>query len=513
MAVPLFFYWLLRRYNNIIIREIPKVNNLYFDANCIFHPKCYEIKSGNEKEIFENITNYFDYIIDLIKPTTAIYFAVDGPVPIAKIMQQRKRRYKSLYDHEVNANIEKQYGVKINNKVSSVVITPGTKFMQNLDAHIKEYINNLKQKYNNIEIIYSSHEEYGEGEHKIIDYIRDHYHQSHAIYGLDADLIFLSLGQISEIYLIREQEDKHLMYVSIIKLKQFINNYFNKICKTDEDFIKDFILICFFLGNDFIEHTPSIIIDHDGIEILMQTYCELFKKNKEHIINTNKINRAVLFEFLSILSEKEATMFLKEYIPKQLPKDIVEQHKIDLWKIDNMQMRTQNESTLVINNKNDMESIKRDYYQYYMRTENTSDGMIKKCCENYIESIIWTTNYYEGQCPSNKWFYRYDMAPFLTDVIKYFDSVKINFEENIEITLTLQQLIAMPYEYNEMISHKRLLELVPDLYPSKFQVDIFKKYKFYKCMPILPPILNLDDMIKIANSFNKKKNAHLIKSN
>ena len=71
-----------------------------------------------------------------------------------------------------------------------------------------------KLKKSNPKIIYSSYKEAGEGEHKIIQYIKTTYQNkklSHVIYGLDADLIMLSLlnKYSSKIILLRDNQNKN----------------------------------------------------------------------------------------------------------------------------------------------------------------------------------------------------------------------------------------------------------------------------------------------------------------
>ncbi|GAG59729.1 unnamed protein product, partial [marine sediment metagenome] len=77
----------------------------------------------------------------------------------SRLSQQRTRRYKSGQDYDENAVF------------NSVVITPGTNFMIELDAFLKKWldINKLNIPPNTI---YSSHMVPGEGEHKIMDFIR-----------------------------------------------------------------------------------------------------------------------------------------------------------------------------------------------------------------------------------------------------------------------------------------------------------------------------------------------------
>jgi 5'-3' exoribonuclease 1 len=75
--------------------------------------------------------------------------------------------------------------------------------MTKLSAHLKYFINKKVSEdanWQNVKIILSGHEVPGEGEHKIMEYIRTTKAQKsydpnvrHCLYGLDADLIMLGL--------------------------------------------------------------------------------------------------------------------------------------------------------------------------------------------------------------------------------------------------------------------------------------------------------------------------------
>ena len=82
-------------------------------------------------------------------------------------------------------------------------ITPGTQFMDELNKEVKSYFENPTiQLLLNVEsIIVSTSMEEGEGEHKVFHYMRsltEHIqnNMTHVIYGLDADLIMLSINHL-----------------------------------------------------------------------------------------------------------------------------------------------------------------------------------------------------------------------------------------------------------------------------------------------------------------------------
>lgn len=100
-------------------------------------------------------------------------------------------------------------------KFDKNVITPGTEFMERLSICLKYYIVERLQSnplWKGLKIVYSDAGVPGEGEHKVLDFIRSQRisegydaNQSHCIYGADADLIMLGLStHESRFYIIRE---------------------------------------------------------------------------------------------------------------------------------------------------------------------------------------------------------------------------------------------------------------------------------------------------------------------
>ena len=79
----------------------------------------------------------------MIKPTTIMYIAFDGVAPVAKLEQQRNRRYKSYLLTFLKNEFEKQPDTW-----DKTAITPGTNFMENLANYTKHYYHNKEKLYN-----------------------------------------------------------------------------------------------------------------------------------------------------------------------------------------------------------------------------------------------------------------------------------------------------------------------------------------------------------------------------
>jgi hypothetical protein len=219
-GIPKLFRWLVDLYPPVV-DSIEKadlnVDNFYLDMNGIIHP-CTHANDGklvklDEQQMFLRIFLYTDRLYKLIKPKKLLYLAVDGVAPRAKMNQQRSRRYRAGKEREaIIADYVEREGKnsKMISKSSfdSNCITPGTDFMYRLGIAFRRWID-YKMKHDPFwinngaeQIVFSGCDIPGEGEHKIMDRIRldqarDPTYRGqqlrHCMYGLDADLIMLSL--------------------------------------------------------------------------------------------------------------------------------------------------------------------------------------------------------------------------------------------------------------------------------------------------------------------------------
>ena len=240
MGVPAFFAFLCRKYPNIMIDLPPRqegesdeeyaarvgqqtiaaalCDNLYLDMNGIIHPCCHpEGKPApkDEDEMFANCAELLDEVMDLMRPRRVLYLAIDGVAPRAKMNQQRSRRFRSAQERtEINESKEllrKQFHVEglmapppKPPSWDHNVITPGTPFMERLARFLRHFVAKRLHSHplwRGLAVVISDAGVPGEGEHKLIEFIRTQRtqpgydpHTRHVLAGEDADLIMLALA-------------------------------------------------------------------------------------------------------------------------------------------------------------------------------------------------------------------------------------------------------------------------------------------------------------------------------
>ena len=183
MGIPSYFSYIVKNHGNIIkmLHYLKDINNFYLDSNSIIydclrlHSHEYDVKHKNafESILIQAICVKIDEYIDIVKPTDTIYIAFDGVAPVAKLEQQRNRRYKSKLLQMIQEELSKEEG-PVHQEWDRTAITPGTDFMEKMGQYVIKYYQHKETKYGVKQIIVSTANEPGEGEHKLFAHIRKH---------------------------------------------------------------------------------------------------------------------------------------------------------------------------------------------------------------------------------------------------------------------------------------------------------------------------------------------------
>ncbi|KAF9781094.1 exonuclease II [Thelephora terrestris] len=355
IGIPKFFRYISERYplTSQLIEEnkIPEFDNLYVDFNGIIH-QCSHPDDGDvysrlsEEQIFASIFSYVDHLFGKIKPKKLFFIAVDGVAPRAKMNQQRSRRFRAAKEARGARERAGRKGAKLpEGKVfDSNCITPGTVFMAGLSEQLKYFVNKKISEdshWRECQVILSGQEVPGEGEHKIMEYIRKSRAQPnhnpnirHCLYGLDADLIMLGLLSHDPHFCLLREEVKfgptrkkhntrpestnfHLLHLTL--MREYLDLEFSEI-KTLlpfnyslERIIDDFVLLAVFIGNDFLPHLPDVHIRGDGLERLFEIYKQVLPLLDGYLNESGTINTARLQLLLDRMWKWDRESFHYQY--------------------------------------------------------------------------------------------------------------------------------------------------------------------------------------------------------
>ncbi|KAI5283578.1 5'-3' exoribonuclease 2, partial [Ascosphaera aggregata] len=411
MGVPALFRWLSQKYPKIISpvvevqpQEIDgeiipvdttkpnpngwETDNLYLDMNGIVHPCTHpegKPPPANEAEMMVEVFKYTDRVVNMARPRKLLMIAVDGVAPRAKMNQQRSRRFRSAQDAKIADEAKekaRQDELKRTGSASKVdaelmeevikktwdsnVITPGTPFMDILSASLQYWVQyklNTDPAWEKMKVIISDATVPGEGEHKIMEFIRSQRscpehdpNTHHVIYGLDADLIMLSLATHEPHFRVLREDvffndakpgtcricaqpghiaanctgkpkvknDDLDVKGQTLTLKPFIwlhvpilREYLAiEMHVPQQPFpfdleraLDDWVFMCFFVGNDFLPHLPSLDVRENGIDILISLWRENIPIMGGYLTNDGHIDLAKAQLILEGLAKQENGIF------------------------------------------------------------------------------------------------------------------------------------------------------------------------------------------------------------
>ncbi|KAF6385731.1 5'-3' exoribonuclease 1 [Rhinolophus ferrumequinum] len=502
MGVPKFYRWISERYPCLseVVKEhqIPEFDNLYLDMNGIIH-QCSHPNDDDvhfrisDDKIFTDIFHYLEVLFRIIKPRKVFFMAVDGVAPRAKMNQQRGRRFRSAKEAEdkIKKAIEKGEILPTEARFDSNCITPGTEFMARLHEHLKYFVNmkiSTDKSWQGVTIYFSGHETPGEGEHKIMEFIRsekakpDHDPNTrHCLYGLDADLIMLGLtsheahfsllreevrfgGKKTQRVCAPEETTFHLLHLSL--MREYIDYEFSVLkdkitFKYDiERIIDDWILMGFLVGNDFIPHLPHLHINHDALPLLYGTYITILPELGGYINESGHLNLPRFERYLVKLSNFDREHFsevfvdLKWFESKVGNKYLNEAAGVAAEEAKNYREKKKSKgqensiywaaldkNVQVVTSKDNLEDetedddlfetefrqYKRTYYMTKMGVDVVSDDFLADQAACYVQAIQWILHYYYHGVQSWSWYYPYHYAPFLSD-IRNISTLRIHFE-------------------------------------------------------------------------------------
>lgn len=550
-------------------------DNLYLDMNGIIHPCTHpENKPApkNEDEMMVAIFEYIDRLFNIIRPRRLLYMAIDGVAPRAKMNQQRSRRFRASKEGMELVEEKKKVREEVLSKgghlpsdeakerFDSNCITPGTEFMDNLAQCLRYYVAdrlNSDPGWKDLTVLLSDASVPGEGEHKIMDYIRRQRAQPnhdpntrHCLCGADADLIMLGLATHEVSFTIIREEfkpnqprpcplcaqvghelsecqglpkekqgefdqfaapsgsDTEFIFIRLPVLREYLEKELTMASLPFtfdfERSIDDWVFMCFFVGNDFLPHLPSLEIREGAIDRLVGIYKNVVHKTGGYLTENGFVNLERVQMIMTAVGEAEDNIFkrrreddvsfrrrmkeknkrMKTDAPSFIPggqlapqplgqrsggskPQAVQNPRQTAYDM-RVQNRTpsQNSSSnsdgspvpLGMKRKNGdneddddeppdnirlwEDGWKQRYYKRKFDVDATDESFRRKVVESYVEGLCWVLQYYYQGCASWKWFYPFHYAPFASDFTDIKD-LPSTFEKGTLPFKPLEQLMGV----------------------------------------------------------------------
>jgi 5'-3' exonuclease len=554
MGIPSYFYNIIQTYGNKFFGSKKACKRLFLDLNCCIHGCKNRIlstfkgdittKEGNiqfENEVIEEVIQTILRFCKHTKPTELLWIAVDGVVPLAKMVQQRERRSRAVEDKKHIQDIYIRNNRIIPPQWDSNAITPGTPFMLHMCDVIQSKLPMIRKQSGVSNIEMCGVRIPGEGEQKIFDYIRQHpgndIETEDIVYGLDADLIILSLlqsihpEQKSPISLLREEQAFGKLVQDTVTgedvLVRFSVSEFGKVIPiewsgiNDPTLIYDYIVLMSLMGNDFVPHTPSLTFRSEGMLQILDAYRHVDERLVDiHTIinNTPVIRWKILSKILYHLEKSELKTLMEDakkinQIRKRIQRgevpfrhairdDPVEQEIVEMDWVHLRQPDT-------IKAGEDARWKTRYYRQIagcYGDTMNIQP-VVSNVCNSYLNSIWWCWMYYNGGIVPGDICYSFASGPLLEDAAK----LAQNWEPASpdpdafmvsDIPVEAQLLVVLPPESHHILPSwvQQIAKQCLDLYPNDSKMWSYGKRHIWECTAILPrlPIRRITRMIKMT---------------
>jgi 5'-3' exonuclease len=401
------------------------------------------------------------------KPKT-VYLAVDGVVPMAKIRQQRVRRFKSAW--------LRREGWDTN------AITPGTRFMEKLGIMLKDIC--LRRRW-----IFSGADEEGEGEHKIMNWLRSRKTVgSVVVYGLDADLILLSMlvgEQLGlDMYLLRErQEFGNKVPDTGPQVYQLLNvrELQMRVGISGEEEVLNYIALMSLMGNDFLPHSLTHKLSDGGHDCVIE--CLKSLRVNGWLLADGRYKHDVLISIFKSWSCDEDSRMLnmiqkkREQATRGVGKGMDQSEGMPLeWAVENGLMADRQLA----------EGWKNTYWSFiHPLTDQAHKDYI---CAEYLRGFQWILDYYRGLPVPKSWMFPAWIPPLWSDLAS---TRNVDLPDVEEIRPEPQEQLAMvlPLESWGLVRKaelRRLPSLAPQMWPHNFGFFSLGRKWLWECEARIP---------------------------
>ena len=510
MGIPFYFSQLVRKHGVQFARRggaPPPCDVLCYDYNCLIHTAAaVAIKAGarDHRGVFAEIRRRTVEIARDVRPTGTVLICVDGVPPLAKMYQQRKRRYMGMKERRAGAR---------RGWWNPNAVTPGTAFMAALDAELlPAVVADLRAELGDgVEVVCSSWREDGEGEHKIFERLAGAMTPAGTrvvIHGLDADMIMLSLLHPElEITLMREDDRTGvLMWVSIRRLAALVGAEVG-----GADRVLDYVVLCMLAGNDFLPPVSYVSVPNGDIGEIVRRHAEagaprLAAREPDAAGNHVRFDALAAFLGAALVPDEDVRMraahdaYFSARVPRRGPEAPAE-HR---WKFYPLLHKQAGLGGLM----REPRGWRARYYDALL------DAPPHAVAARFLEGLEWNVRYYlTNRAPRAQWFYEHTHGPTFLDLHNLLVGAgplrrgwEAAYTSPCVITPEVQLACVTPPVDAVALLPPRARRLFTDvalgcthLFPDDFQVPTYLRSRVWECHPRLPPI----DLVRVCRALAK----------
>jgi 5'-3' exonuclease len=547
MGIPSYYKKLCDSVPGILTRDsVSNVESFWIDFNCLIY---YCIRRPGtslgeytgeenrliwEKQLIKEVCIYTKQIVAKVNPSKIVYIAIDGVVPMAKMRQQRLRRFKSIWV----AKEEIRCGKPDVPRWDTNSITPGTVFMEMLSKELVKLCK-TEEKRTGVQWMLSDEKQPGEGEQKIVSRLREMKHVLTPefpiiLYGLDADLIVLSLLLGTELKqnislfreaiecgeIMRTDNVEEYKYLNISKLGDYISCRLGNSNSSGNSngngntsrYIVNYCMAMSLLGNDFLPHSISFSLKQGGHDSLLELLQHLISGGFWLIDdNVSCWNVKALSEAFKWLALKEDGLvedgirgkFRTRFHTRGSTK------KVEAW---TAECETWNklpvtwfvESALVespitqdykcpLKLKSNWRQV---YNEQFIGVYTPED--IESICYTYCEGLQWILDYYMSRYVDPEWMFSWNVPPTWDSLVVHTNQLESllkdgNNQGKSFLQPQEQLAIVLPLESYHLIRNSELRKIpkkIPQFWPSSFDVVSLGRKMMWECeakIPLLTP--------------------------
>ena len=572
MGIPSYFRYIINRYKSsrLIVEPNPRavaVERLYLDLNGVIHVCSQRLLRRGEDDLRQRLAgktplemerwardrgdelrgklwaDVFDAVVVSIRrlvsvaaPRSLLYIAMDGVAPRAKMEQQRQRRFKKQLDDVAQRQVYHRNGRPYLAGLvwDSNCITPGTAFMESLSQHLRAHAAELvpPPEEAGVAVILSDSSVPGEGEHKVIQHMRAHpIDGASVIHGLDADLMMLSLATPQRILLLREKVefgnriardakgDDVMLYLCMTEMRAQVVRHCKRCGAVPSSapgcsaLVRDYVFLCFMLGNDFLPHHVTLEINENGVEKLLRMYAAIQRERGDFLTvpsddgESTGINEPFLRTLFGRVAAQQDQLTHRhfEQMRKTFPRrrrdggrdaDADADAKLRA-QLDELQHVTPHMRETDLRVAPGEPGWGKRYYRLVGGLLYAEE--IRELCASYVQGLFWTLQYYYHGCYSTRWHYAHHCAPLFSDLHAYLlddssvrrrgvnaivarSSYAYSAIEQLAIVLPRRSHVCLPKPCREALCAPALSLY----YPSSFDIYTFGKRFRWQCPCALP---------------------------